>query len=263
VAVEIRAFSRRAASGAVFGAATGLIVETAGLGSVVSYTGSSAHLVLWIALAGAAVAMTPAWRFALAIPSLFAAFWLLVVFTPFLAWLVPLTERVDPDDTADVVFVFSSGVQENGEPDSGYMARLFHGIELIARGRAPALAISESTPGTMAESLARRWLDELHLKAELLDLGPVGNTHDEATLLAARARERGWTRVLGVTSPTHEMRACATLEHEGLVAIASPAMETRYDIPKLQSADARVLAAGAVLHELVGEWMYRRRGWIR
>jgi uncharacterized SAM-binding protein YcdF (DUF218 family) len=115
----------------------------------------------------------------------------------------------------------------------------------------------------MAESLARRWLDELRIRADLLDLGPVGNTHDEAILLAARARERGWTRVLGVTSPTHEWRACATLEHEGLVAIASPAMETRYDVPELRSPHARVSAAGAVLHELVGAWTYRRRGWIR
>ena len=43
----------------------------------------------------------------------------------------------------------------------------------------------------------------LGLKQELLTVGPVRSTHDEAVLAARLFQERGWRSVLLVTSPTH------------------------------------------------------------
>jgi uncharacterized SAM-binding protein YcdF (DUF218 family) len=240
-----------------------MLVTGAGLPSAVSYNGSEVAVVVAFAVLGAAVSMTPVRRVALAVPIALAALCLVVSYTPLAASLTPLVERVDPDESGDAVFVFSSKIEPDGQPNASAMSRMFHGLELVARGRAPVFVVSEVTPGRGAEGLAQAWVDEFNLRAEVIDLGPVSNTHDEAVLLGKLARERGWKRIVAVTSPTHSRRACATLENEGLVAIASPARETMFELPRLEGADDRLRAFGQVVHELVGSWTYRRRGWIR
>ncbi len=257
-----RTLAQRLALGLSLGGAAGLLCDETGLPGAFSYQGSNVFLILVFALLGALISLTRARQAALAVPIGLASLWLLVAYTPLSRRLAPLTERVDSGEPGDAVFVFSSSVQSNGDPDPGCMARLLQGIQLVARGRAPVLAVSEVGHGGM-EDLARAWLAALNVKAEVVNVGLVANTHDEAVLLARKARERGWTRILAATSPTHERRACATLEHEGLVAIAAPAIEPRYDLPGLPEADDRVRAFGPILHELVGQWMYRRRGWIK
>ena len=253
---------RRAGLGVALGGLSGMLCKDVGLPAAVSYTGSEVFLVLCFALIGGFVALTPTRRVAVAVPALLAALWLVVALTPLSASAVTLTERVDPEETGDAIFVFSSSIQPDGEPDVGSMARTFHGVELAARGRAPALVVSEAGEGQGAGNLARAWTSELHLATEVLDVGRIGNTHDEAVALAALAKTRGWTRIVAVTSPTHSKRACATLERQGLVAIASPSSETRFDLPALPSADDRLRAFAQILHEVVGSWTYRRRGWI-
>jgi uncharacterized SAM-binding protein YcdF (DUF218 family) len=260
---ETRTLAQRTALGFALGGASGLLCDETGLPGAFSYNGSEVFLVLVFAAIGALVALTRARRVALAVPIGLAAFGLLVAYAPLARGLAARTERVDPDEPGDAVFVFSSSVQPDGDPDPGAMARLLHGILLVSGGRAPVLAVSEVWRHGGMEDLARGWLGALHVQAEVVNVGRVANTHDEAVLLAKKAKERGWTRIVAVTSPTHEKRACATLENEGLVAIASPAIETRYDMPGLPDADDRVRAIGPVLHEIVGQWMYRRRGWIK
>jgi hypothetical protein len=39
-------------------------------------------------------------------------------------------------------------------------------------------------------------------------------------------------------------------------------METRFDLETLDRADDRLIAFGSLIHERVGLWVYRRRGWI-
>jgi uncharacterized SAM-binding protein YcdF (DUF218 family) len=249
--------------GFLIGGATGLLCKDAGLASLVSYPGPLTALVWAGGAAGALISLTRARRVAVAVPILIMAFYVVVAYTPLTAKLAPLTERVDPEGPGDAVFVFGSSLWPNGDPDPESMSRLLHGIELVGGGRAPVLAISEVSQGRRAEALARRWMTSLHVQGEIVDVGVVGSTHDEAVLLGREARKRGWTRIVGVTSPTHSWRACATLEREGLVAIASPAMETMYGIPGLQHEDERLRAIGPILHELIGARVYRLRGWIR
>jgi hypothetical protein len=260
---EIRSLAQRAAVGFVIGGATGLLCKDADLGTTVSYSGPPIALVWLGAALGALISLTRARRAALALPILVAGFYVLVIYTPLAAKLAPLTERVDAEAPGDAVFVFGSNWWENGDPDPEIMARMHHGIELVAGGRAPVLALSEVSEGRPGEELARKWMASFHVQGEIVDVGLVGNTHDEAVLLAREARKRGWTRIVAVTSPTHSRRACATLEHEGLVAIASPAIETMYALPDLKGGDERLHAIGPILHELIGTWAYRRRGWIQ
>jgi uncharacterized SAM-binding protein YcdF (DUF218 family) len=97
---------------------------------------------------------------------------------------------------------------------------------------------------------------------ELVTVGPIRNTHDEALEVARLCRSRGWTRLLVVTSPTHTGRACPTVERQGIAVVCVPAVETRFDLETLDRPLERMTLFGQVLHERVGAWVYRRRGWI-
>jgi uncharacterized SAM-binding protein YcdF (DUF218 family) len=93
-------------------------------------------------------------------------------------------------------------------------------------------------------------------------VGPVSNTHDEAVAVAQLFRERGWKRVLAVTSPTHTQRASAALEFQGLEVVAIPSVETRFNLEGLERFGDRREAFSNLAHEGVGLFVYRRRGWI-
>jgi uncharacterized SAM-binding protein YcdF (DUF218 family) len=123
--------------------------------------------------------------------------------------------------------------------------------------------VSELPPPAGAYApLARAWLQTLARHGEVVSVGRILNTHDEAVAVARLFKERGWTRVLAVTSPTHTRRAAAALEREGLVVFAVPAVETRFDLERLDWPGDRRAAFAAVAHERIGLIVYRRRGWL-
>jgi len=171
--------------------------------------------------------------------------------------------RRDRIEAADAVFVFASRVQEDGDPTTDAMSRLLKGIELVADGRAPRLVVSEVPPpaGSYAP-LARAWVAAFAPRGEVVSVGRILNTREEAVAVARLFRERGWTRVLAVTSPTHTRRAAAALEKEGLVVFAVPAVETRFDLERLHWPGDRREAFAVIAHERIGLLVYRRRGWI-
>jgi uncharacterized SAM-binding protein YcdF (DUF218 family) len=189
-----------------------------------------------------------------------------VGFTPLTAWMAEGLPRRDPVENADAVFVSASNLQQDGDPTPHALARLLRGLELVAEGRASRLVLSELRPPKPSYvPLARAEMERLGLHAEILTVGPVVNTHDEAVAVAALARERGWKRILLATSPTHSRRAAATLEHEGIAVLSSPCLEVLYDLENLddwETVDDRFYAFGSLVHERLGLFVYRRRGWI-
>ena len=233
------------------------------LPSLVSYFGDRSYLLLVIVAACGLLWLTPLRRLVVAGSLLLAALWLSVCFTPLSSRLAEGLVRRDPVENADAVFVFASRIQEDGDPTTDAMSRLLKGVELMAEGRAPWLVVSEIPPpaGPYAP-LARAWLKSFARGGEVLTLGLVMNTHEEAVALARLGRERGIKRVLAVTSPTHTRRAAATLEKQGLVAIAVPAVETNFDLETLRLPGDRRRAFSAIAHERLGLVVYRRWGWI-
>ncbi len=245
------------------GALGGYVARDLDLPNLLSISGDRTPLVLVAALFGAVVWGTRLRR-ALAIALLAGvSVWCVVALTPLSAWLIRDFPRRDPVASADAVFVLSSGIQPDGELTTVAMDRLVHALELVGQGHTSRLILSELHPprGSYAAQ-ARPLIAHLGLKPELVTVGPVRNTHDEAVAVGALCRARGWTRLLVVTSPLHSRRACATLEHEQLVTISSPVVETRYDLETLDRLGARLFAFGDVLHERIGLLVYRRRGWI-
>jgi uncharacterized SAM-binding protein YcdF (DUF218 family) len=133
----------------------------------------------------------------------------------------------------------------------------------VADGRASCLAVSEiPPPNGRYLPIARLWMETFAPRGQVLSVGPVVNTHDEALAVARLCRERGWRRVLAVTSPTHTRRAAATLEKQALEVISVPAIETHFDVERLVWPEDRRCAFAAIAHERVGLLVYRRRGWI-
>jgi len=249
--------------GLTVGAVAGLIVVDLNLPSLVSWYGDRSYLVPAVAVAGALLWLTPLRRVTGVAVALLSLLWAVVAFTPVTLRLADGLVRRDRVEAADAVFVFGSRVQEDGDPTTDAMSRLLKGVELVADARAPRLVVSEVPPpaGPYAP-LARAWVAAFAPRGEVVSVGPIRNTREEAVAVARLFRERGWTRVLAVTSPTHTRRAAAALEREGLVVFAVPAVETRFDLERLRWPGDRREAFAAIAHERIGLLVYRRRGWI-
>ena len=255
--------AQRLAMGAALGALGGFFVRDLNLATLLSYGGDRTPMVAWGAAIGALLWITPLRRLLAGLVGLLALAFAVVAFTPLSAWMSAGLPRRDALAPADAVFVSSSRLQEDGELTSTAMNRLVHGLEVVGSGSTGRLILSELRPPHPSYAAAARTLMErLGLRPELLVVGPVDNTRDEAVAVAALCRERRLTRIIVVTSPTHSRRASASIEHEGISVVSSPCMETRFDLERLDRADERLGAFGNLLHERVGLFVYARRGWI-
>jgi uncharacterized SAM-binding protein YcdF (DUF218 family) len=184
-----------------------------------------------------------------------------VAFTPVTGWMAEGLVRRDPLGQADAIVVLASNIQRDGELTPAAMSRLVHGLELLADGRAPRLVLTEIRPPARSyREPARALMGTLHVEGELVAVGPVRDTRDEAQAVARLFAERGLKSLILVTSPTHTRRAALTFERQGLTVTASPAVETLFDLETLDTADDRLKAFGPLLHERLGLWLYALRG---
>lgn len=251
------------AVGFAVGGLIGLLALELDLATLVSYWESRAPLAVVVALACALLWRTRLKALLVLVAAGLSALWLAVAFTPLCARLADGLVRRDQVEPADAVFVFGSSLQLDGDPMPEAMSRLLHALELLSEGQAPRLVLSElPSPKASYAPVARTLMRRLHLEREVIGVGPVTNTRDEAVAVGALVRQQGWKRLLAVTSPAHTRRACAALEREGVAVLSSPAVETRFDLERLERPDDRLRAFGTILHERVGLWVYGRRGWI-
>jgi uncharacterized SAM-binding protein YcdF (DUF218 family) len=191
-----------------------------------------------------------------------AALWLIVAFTPAAAVLARGLTRRDATGPADAVLVLSSRLQADGEPTAPALSRLVHGLELLGQGLAPRIVLTElPAPAPSYAAVARRLMANFHSPGELVSLGPVHRTRDEAVQAAALCRRQGWHRLLVVTSPSHSRRACAAAERAGIEVLCSPSVETEFDVETLDRPVERFRSFRSSLHEWLGLWLYERWGW--
>jgi uncharacterized SAM-binding protein YcdF (DUF218 family) len=246
----------------VVGAVVGFVALDLNFPSLVSFWPDASAMVPALAAATAVAWLTPLRRLAAVATALLAALWLVVSFTPLTQVLRDDLVRRDEPRTADAVFVFGSRVQVDGEPTSEAMSRLLKGLQLVSEGRAARLIVSEQPKGGRYAPIAREWTRVFAPKVEVLAVGLIRNTHEEAVAVSALCAQHGWKRVIAVSSPVHMRRAAGALEKEGLEVVAVPAVETRYDLETLDEPGDRRRAFGSILHERLGLAVYARRGWI-
>jgi len=253
----------RAVKGILVSLAAALLMNDLRIAEALSYRSERTLLVPLVVIAGVLLSAVRLQVVLTSLLGLLAALWLAVAFTPLDRALADGLPRVDALGPADAIYVLASDVQPDGDLTVEALARLVHGIELAGQALAPRLVVGElpRPHGRYADS-ARRFLDELHLPTELLTVGPVGTTHDEAVLLGELFKKNGWRRVLLVTSPLHSRRAAAVFEAQGLTVVSAPTREAKYDLETLSSPDERLRAFPEIVHEELGIWVYRRRGWL-
>ncbi len=253
----------QAAFGAALGLAAGALARDLDLTSLVSFWGDRLILLPLGATFGALCAAT---RLRKAFYVVFAGLvllWILVAYGPLSRVLLAGLVRSDALRPADAVLVLGTRMQADGDPTAAQLSRLLRGLELVKDGLAPRLMITELPPPWASQRpFAEALLARFQPAVEIVDLGPTLNTRDEAVMAAEYLKKRGLRRIIVTSSPTHTYRGAALLEAQGLEVMATPARETRFDLETLDRPEERLMSFGAIIHERLGIFVYRRRGWI-
>jgi uncharacterized SAM-binding protein YcdF (DUF218 family) len=152
--------------------------------------------------------------------------------------------------------------------------RLVMGAELLRRGKARHLVVGGGAHTVQGQQLVegdltRQWLRTLGLASvPVISLGRCNHTRDEAVKVATLCRERGWTNVLLVTSASHMKRAEAVFRTAGVPVVAVPcdfqtAVSVMTETERVWvPAVAGFQKLSLYVHEQLGWWAYRWRGWI-
>jgi uncharacterized SAM-binding protein YcdF (DUF218 family) len=93
-------------------------------------------------------------------------------------------------------------------------------------------------------------------------VGPVADTHDEALAVARLAREKKWDRIILVTHPWHMKRAVGVFQKAGVKVLPSSCDEGQYAWRNPDGIGDKLRAYLNWAHEIVGYYIYRRRGRI-
>lgn len=181
-----------------------------------------------------------------------------------------LDHTVAQAPAADAVIVLGGGWRLSGGDFSQLdltpsADRLIVGIELNRSGRAPALVVGGDSvrrpEGFRVESQnIRSWLERWGIApAEFFTLGPVANTRDEARRTRELVDQKGWKRVLLVTSALHMRRALAVFRKAGVPA-EPVACDFQIERETGKSGGWCVFPNQESL-TLVGLWWHEQLGW--
>jgi len=247
-------------AGLILGTVTGVSLGELGLQSAPFFRGE--HLLAASALVGVLVGISRLRRALWAAAAVATAGLLLVAYTPLVAEPVRECVRRDGLQRVEAVVVLSSNIQADGEPTEAAQIRLLRGYEVLRAGFAKRLVIPRLMPPKASYMPAvRRQMEALGLDYPVDEVGPVGNTRDEAIAAATLARKEGWRRVILVSDPVHLRRAGAAFEKAGLAVLCTPCAERNYDLSSLAVPAERLHAFRDWLWESLGLWWYRRKGW--
>ena len=191
-----------------------------------------------------------------------AVLYVLAVATPVFNVAARGLIRVDPIEKADAVIVLSSATTRESRLDYHGFIRTVEGMRLINDGWASTLVRTE-VGGNMPKPHADvAELVRLCGRPNIMVIGPVFSTRDEAVQFADLARERGWTKAILVTSPYHSARAAAAFEKAGISVRSRPCPEREFAPSKPRSVRERLAVLRWWLYEQVRWALYRVRGWV-
>lgn len=188
--------------------------------------------------------------------------------------------KLDALPACDAVVMLGGGLDPSRHEVGGLHLtiagdRIIAALEMIRLGNAPVLICGGSgveVDGVMKVEgdLFKQALIERRVPVpEIISLGLCADTHEEAERTRTLAQQRGWKRVLLVTSATHLRRATATFRALGVEVVPVPCnFLTTLSITRLPLG---LRIPGYVgfekmsiwMHEKIGWWEYRRRGWLK
>lgn len=150
--------------------------------------------------------------------------------------------------------------------------RVVTAIELARQRKGRVLVVGGGLSSRVANpgegEFLRQWIEAWRVPpAPVQVLGACRNTKDEAVRTRALADSQGWQRIILVTSAAHMRRAEATFRRAGLEVVPFACdFEGMSAFPWCWEDVLLPWATGfdrlnRYLHEVVGLWVYRWRGW--
>ena len=221
------------------------------------------HWELMVMVIGGLVGLTrAAWLLWLANSLLFAGY-LVVAFTPVTRGMLSELEESDELQPAEAVVVLASAHVNDTTISARAQDRLLHAFELLHRGYGARLVLTRPAgEAAVWPELVRRQMQGLGLAFPIDEVGPVRDTRDEALVVARLAREKGWDRVILVTHAWHMHRSAGLFREAGLPVICACCTDSAGDFQNLDSPDDRLRVFGYWLHEKVGYWLSKWKGWL-
>lgn len=179
---------------------------------------------------------------------------------------------------ADAVVALGGGDRVSGNDVLGFAmtdgaSRMLTAIEMVRLGKAKTLVLGGSWPmpgnrDCPSLKVVQDWVVSWGLaKGGVTNLGICINTHDEALAFRKQAQAAGWSKVILVTSALHMRRSVALFEKQGFavtpVAADFQVEGVSQDLPFSPfPRQHRLFIWALYLHEKVGWWVYRFRGWV-
>ena len=187
---------------------------------------------------------------------------LLTFYTPFVWWLAEPLRITETPQKADAIVVFAGGVGESGTAGVGVQERVAKAVELYRDGYAPSIVFSSGYVFTLREAEVMKAIAVGYgVPADAIVLEErAANTYENVRNSSQIARDRGWSRVLLVSSPYHMLRATRTW-HKVAPAVAvtpTPPAESQF---YLHERGASYEQIRGIVHEYVALVVYWMRGW--
>jgi uncharacterized SAM-binding protein YcdF (DUF218 family)/glycosyltransferase involved in cell wall biosynthesis len=132
--------------------------------------------------------------------------------TTFVWWAAEPLKMTSPPRPADAIVVFAGGAGESGQAGGGYQERVKQAVDLYASGYARNMIFSTGFVFTFQEGELMRSLAEANgvpRDAIILET-QARNTYENVARSRDILTQRGWRRVLLVSSPYHMRRAMLT-----------------------------------------------------
>jgi uncharacterized SAM-binding protein YcdF (DUF218 family) len=190
----------------------------------------------------------------------------------------PPADAPSPVVTADAVVALGGGVSISHYDSLGFAVRdggnrMLAAVKLVRLGKAKTLILGGSCPlpgkpGVPSMSVVQDWVVSWRvINGEVTNLGICINTHDEAVAFRKLEKKKGWKKVLLVTSALHMRRSEALFRKQGVDVVPVAADFEVYGVPHKSAFNPfprmhRFILLALYLHEKIGWWVYRWRGWV-
>ena len=219
--------------------------------------------------------------------ALFALLVTIIGGTDLASWLLLSLERPWADGVklielpvCDAVVVLGGGAEPSRHDVGGVRMtkagdRILTGLELMRWGLAPAMIIGggvvrvddvEKIESDLIRTRIGDWKPPMSWA--IVSLGAAADTHDEAQRLVPLAKQRGWKKILLVTSANHMRRAVSVYRAAGFEVVPAPCNFIVVGNASPPSFGIGIPAwygferFSIWLHEFAGWQIYRRKGWL-
>ncbi len=197
----------------------------------------------------------------------------LLFYTPLIWFFAGPLKISDQPRKADCIVVFAGGAGESGRPEQGYEERVKTAVDLYKKGYAKQLIFSSGYKYVFEEPLLMKLLaisEGVPENAIILE-DKAKSTFENVKFTDQILKEKGWSKILLVSSPYHMLRVSLVEKKNGKgVDVAYIPIEHSlfYLHPSIDKnakktwTQANLQQIKAIFHEYLGIFYYWLKGYI-